>query len=119
MHLPSSDCPRLHEQPSICFCMTGSYRMAYQTTLGWSLPTSGFVTLLHFVLPGESRWWGIGLVLARLVILYIRRDDVSDDTGGILTSRRTDPVHDGESGRPNQTELLKVSSESGTAEISS
>lgn len=52
--------------------------MAYQTTLGWSLLTSGLVTLLLFVLPGESLWWGIGLVLAGIVILYIRRDDVSD-----------------------------------------
>lgn len=52
--------------------------MAYQTTLGWSLLTSGLVTLLLFVLPGESVWWGIGLLLAGLVILAIRRDDVAD-----------------------------------------
>lgn len=52
--------------------------MAYQTTLGWSLLTSGLVTLLLFVLPGESIWWGIGLLIAGLVILYIRRDDVSE-----------------------------------------
>lgn len=52
--------------------------MAYQTTLGWSLLTSGIVTLLLFVLPGESLWWGIGLFIAGLLILYIRRDDVSE-----------------------------------------
>lgn len=52
--------------------------MAYQTTVGWSLLTSGLVTLLLFVLPGESVWWGIGLLLAGLVILAIRRDDVVD-----------------------------------------
>lgn len=52
--------------------------MAYQTTLGWSLLTSGLVTLLLFVLPGDSVWWGIGLLLAGLVILAIRRDDVAD-----------------------------------------
>lgn len=52
--------------------------MAYQTTLGWSLLTSGLVTLLLFVLPGESVWWGIGLLIAGLVILAIRRDDVAD-----------------------------------------
>lgn len=52
--------------------------MAYQTTLGWSLLTSGLVTLLLFVLPGESVWWGIGLLLAGLAILAIRRDDVVD-----------------------------------------
>lgn len=52
--------------------------MAYQTTLGWSLLTSGLVTLLLFVLPGETLWWGIGLLLAGLIILYIRRDDLSE-----------------------------------------
>ncbi len=51
--------------------------MAYQTTLGWSLLTSGIVTLLLYVLPGDSLWWGIGLLIAGLVVLYIRRDDVS------------------------------------------
>lgn len=52
--------------------------MTYQTTLGWSLLSSGLVTLLLFVLPGESVWWGIGLLLAGLVVLAIRRDDVAD-----------------------------------------
>lgn len=52
--------------------------MAYQTTLGWSLLTSGLVTMLLFVLPGDSVWWGIGLLLAGLAILAIRRDDVAD-----------------------------------------
>ncbi|WP_435093109.1 hypothetical protein [Halorubrum sp. N11] len=50
--------------------------MAYQTTVGWSLFTSGLVTLLLFLLPGDSLWWGIGLLIAGLVILYIRREDV-------------------------------------------
>ena len=52
--------------------------MAYQTTVGWSLLTSGIVTLLLSALPGESIWWGIGLLIAGFVVLYIRRDDVSD-----------------------------------------
>ena len=52
--------------------------MAYQTTLGWSFLTSGVVTLLLFVLPGESVWWGIGLLITGLAVLYIRRDDVSE-----------------------------------------
>ena len=52
--------------------------MAYQTTLGWSLLSSGLVTMLLFVLPGDSVWWGIGLLLAGLAILAIRRDDVAD-----------------------------------------
>lgn len=57
--------------------------MAYQTTLGWSLLTSGIVTLLLFVLPGESVWWGLGLLLAGLIVLYIRRDDVSEAIGAL------------------------------------
>lgn len=57
--------------------------MAYQTTLGWSLLTSGMVTLLLFVLPGESLWWGIGLMIVGVIVLYIRRDDVSDAIGAV------------------------------------
>lgn len=52
--------------------------MAYQTTLGWSLLSSGLVTLLLYALPGDSIWWGIGLLIAGLVVLYVRRDDVQD-----------------------------------------
>ncbi|GAB7019571.1 hypothetical protein [Halostagnicola sp. A-GB9-2] len=46
--------------------------MTYQTTIGWSLFSSGLVTLLLFVLPGDSLWWGIGLLVLGLVILYVR-----------------------------------------------
>ena len=52
--------------------------MAYQTTLGWSLLSSGIVTLILFALPGESVWWGIVLLIAGLAVRYVRRDDVSD-----------------------------------------
>ena len=52
--------------------------MTYQTTVGWSLLSSGIVTLLLYVLPGDSLWWGIGLLVAGLVVLYVRRDDVSE-----------------------------------------
>ncbi|MFC7046071.1 hypothetical protein ACFQH6_12185 [Halobacteriaceae archaeon GCM10025711] len=52
--------------------------MAYQTTLGWSLLSSGLVTLLLVALPGDSVWWGVGLLLAGFVVLYLRRDDVRD-----------------------------------------
>lgn len=52
--------------------------MAHQTTLGWSLLSSGIVTLLLYILPGDSLWWGIGLLIAGIVVLYIRRDDVYD-----------------------------------------
>ncbi len=47
--------------------------MSYRTTVGWSIFTSGVVTLLLFVLPGDSFWWGIGLLLLGLAILTIRR----------------------------------------------
>ena len=46
--------------------------MTYQTTIGWSLFSSGLVTLLLFVLPGDSLWWGIGLLVAGLLVLYYR-----------------------------------------------
>lgn len=52
-----------------------TYDMAYQTTLGWSLLSSGIVTLVLIVLPGDSLWWGIGLILLGFVVLYVRRDD--------------------------------------------
>jgi hypothetical protein len=32
-------------------------------TLGWSLVSSGIVTLLLAFLPGDSLYWGIGLLL--------------------------------------------------------
>jgi hypothetical protein len=47
--------------------------MAYRTTLGWSLLTSGVVTLLLVVLPGDSLYWGIGLLLVGLAVLFVRR----------------------------------------------
>ncbi|WP_197075887.1 hypothetical protein [Halostagnicola sp. A56] len=46
--------------------------MAYQTTIGWSLVSSGLVTLVLFVLPGDSLWWGIGLLVLGVLVLYIR-----------------------------------------------
>ena len=52
--------------------------MAYQTTIGWSLVTSGIVSLILWAIPGDSVWWGIGLLALGLVVLYIRRDDVSE-----------------------------------------
>ncbi|WP_372910563.1 hypothetical protein [Salinigranum sp.] len=57
--------------------------MTYQTTVGWSLLTSGIVTLILYVLPGDSLWWGVGLLIAGLIILYVRRDDVSDAVGAV------------------------------------
>jgi len=46
--------------------------MAYRTTLGWSLLSSGIVTLLLSLLPGDSIWWGMGLVLVGVGVLYVR-----------------------------------------------
>lgn len=50
--------------------------MAYQTTVGWSVLSSGVVTLLLAFLPGDSIWWGVGLCLVGLGVLFVRRDDV-------------------------------------------
>ncbi len=47
--------------------------MSYQTTIGWSLISSGIVTLLLVVLPGDSLWWGIGLLLVGLAVFFSRR----------------------------------------------
>lgn len=66
------------EQAPVFSSKRANIGVAYQTTLGWSLLTSGIVTLLLFVLPGKSLWWGIGLLIAGLVVLYVRRDDVSE-----------------------------------------
>lgn len=50
--------------------------MTYQTTIGWSLVSSGIVTLLLNVLPGDSLWWGIGLLALGIGVLYVRRNGV-------------------------------------------
>jgi hypothetical protein len=47
--------------------------MAYQTTVGWSLVTSGIVTLVLGFLPGTDLFWGILLLVLGLVTLYIRQ----------------------------------------------
>ncbi|RKD98386.1 hypothetical protein [Halopiger aswanensis] len=46
--------------------------MAFRTTLGWSLLSSGIVTLILKVLPGDSLWWGL-LFLALGVALLVYR----------------------------------------------
>ena len=47
--------------------------MAYRTTLGWSLLTSGLVTLLLGVLPGSDFWWGIVLLVTGIATLLYRQ----------------------------------------------
>ena len=47
--------------------------MAYRTTVGWSLVSSGVVTLALAFLPGDSLWWGIGLLVLGAAVLVVRR----------------------------------------------
>lgn len=46
--------------------------MTYQTTIGWSLFSSGIVTLFLKVLPGDSLWRGLLLLALGALVLYIR-----------------------------------------------
>ncbi|SFS00757.1 hypothetical protein SAMN05216559_2402 [Halomicrobium zhouii] len=47
--------------------------MTYQTTVGWSLFTSGIVTLLLKALPYDSLYWGILLLFVGIVVLVRRQ----------------------------------------------
>ncbi|MBV0923435.1 hypothetical protein KTS45_04410 [Halomicroarcula limicola] len=47
--------------------------MAYQTTIGWSLISSGIVTLVLGFLPGSDLTWGITLLVLGAITLYIRQ----------------------------------------------
>jgi hypothetical protein len=47
--------------------------MSTQTTLGWSLLSSGVVTIVLTLLPGNDLWWGIGLCILGLAAFYTRR----------------------------------------------
>ena len=47
--------------------------MSYQTTVGWSLLSSGIVTLILTWLPYPSFYWGIALLIAGIVVLYVRQ----------------------------------------------
>ncbi|WP_195893031.1 hypothetical protein [Halopiger djelfimassiliensis] len=46
--------------------------MTYRTTFGWSLFTTGIVTLVLKVLPGDSLWWGLGFLVLGATVLYVR-----------------------------------------------
>ncbi|MFC6724810.1 hypothetical protein ACFQE1_10600 [Halobium palmae] len=48
--------------------------MTYQTTLGWSLVTSAIVTFLLAIVPGNSVWWGVLMLVAGVALLYYRDD---------------------------------------------
>lgn len=47
--------------------------MSYQTTLGWSLITSGLVTLALTALPHPSVYWGIGLLAVGILVFLTRQ----------------------------------------------
>lgn len=47
--------------------------MAIRTTIGWSLITSGIVTLLLAYLPYPSVYWGVGLLLVGILIFVTRQ----------------------------------------------
>ncbi|MBX0321668.1 hypothetical protein EGH21_01360 [Halomicroarcula sp. F13] len=47
--------------------------MAYQTTLGWSLVSSGIVTLVLGFLPGSDLLWGALLLALGVLTLYVRQ----------------------------------------------
>lgn len=47
--------------------------MNNQTTIGWSLVSSGLTTLLLKVLPGDSLWWGVALLITGTVTFFIRK----------------------------------------------
>ena len=48
--------------------------MQYQTTAGWSLISSGLTTLLLKVLPGNSLWWGLALLIIGIAVLYFKNN---------------------------------------------
>jgi hypothetical protein len=47
--------------------------MTYQTTAGWSLLSSGIVTLLLKILPWDSLWWGLLFIVLGVALLYVRQ----------------------------------------------
>jgi len=47
--------------------------MAHQTTVGWSLVSSGIVTFLLKALPYDSLYWGLLFLAAGIAILYVRQ----------------------------------------------
>lgn len=47
--------------------------MAFRTTLGWSLLSSGIVTLILKVLPGDSLWWGLLFLVLGVALLVYRQ----------------------------------------------
>jgi hypothetical protein len=48
--------------------------MSSRTALGWSLLSSGVVTLGLTLLPGGDLWWGVGFCLLGLAVFYTGRN---------------------------------------------
>lgn len=48
-----------------------SGKAQYQTIIGCSLIFSGLITLLLKILPGNSLWWGITLLIIGIVMLFV------------------------------------------------
>ena len=46
--------------------------MGYDSTIGWSLFTSGVVTLLLIVMPFDSLYWGIALIALGAFVMLRR-----------------------------------------------
>ncbi|WP_436926677.1 hypothetical protein [Halosimplex amylolyticum] len=36
------------------------------------------MSIVLWLIPGDSVWWGVGLLILGLIVLYIRRDDVTE-----------------------------------------
>lgn len=47
--------------------------MTYRTTIGWSLITSGIVSIILAYLPYPSFYWGIALLVVGIVVFATRR----------------------------------------------
>ncbi|RBI62273.1 hypothetical protein DMJ13_10360 [halophilic archaeon] len=47
--------------------------VTYRTTVGWSLITSGILTLALTVLPYPSFYWGIGFLALGLLVFVPRQ----------------------------------------------
>ncbi|MGB3640224.1 MAG: hypothetical protein WBA39_22005 [Rivularia sp. (in: cyanobacteria)] len=47
--------------------------MRNQSTIGWSLLSSGMTTLILKVLPGDSLWWGVALLILGILALFVRK----------------------------------------------
>lgn len=45
--------------------------MSRRTTVGWSLIAAGVIALVLTYLPWDSFWWGLGLLLVGIAVLFV------------------------------------------------